>query len=1010
MSRDRPQANETGRPTCLIVLGMHRSGTSALVRVTNLLGYALPATPLAGKATSNPLGHWESLAINRLNDDILAAADLKWRSLEPIGDGWQSADRQAGMRARALDTVAQEYGSAPFFVLKDPRLSLFLPFWLSVLDEFGAQVRIVSLTRDPVECAASLEVRNGLSMPFSELLWLRYVLEGERASRVIRRAHVSYDQLLSDWRLAAEKMRREAEVVFPITEDAAMADIDAFLSPDERHHRADPGQSRASWVRIVAGIMTRWADEGENAADYATLDGIHAAFDDSFDQLGDALQVGVESAVRATKSLALRNRSDRALKDAKLVQSAQLKQIKDLSDTLAADRALLEDTRETAKAATLTNATLAAEILTQRRNLFRAQRAARRDLASRERVFAAEQAQIRDLAAVQAATIERLEGEIRLARDAADCDRGQIVERDARIDGLNAVIEAQDMRLMNQEAEAATACRRAEAAERRLARIVLRANTAWMLRQRLEARDREIKANAAELTSLAGALATATATGAELGQRMILLEDSYREAEHRLAMTAEEAAAAQVKARIDGVRHAQSVARYQAAIHERDSALSARRPIWPLRSAAEGGTQEPDFDEDHALVAASDLFDPVYYLGWYPDVAAAGADPVRHYLESGAQEGRDPGPSFSSRGYLRLAPDVAAASLNPLLHYLRSGIFEGRQAPTPAEEQREHDRAQIAGCTLFDAGWYRETYTDLPASADAAADYRDRGVSGDRDPSPLFSSEAYLAASTDVRALGINPLLHYLRHGLNEGRPAPTRAEHQRVRDTEDIRADPWFDEAWYLATYPEVAHSGKDAAAHYLVAGVGGMFDPSPAFSSAAYLDASPDVRVAGANPLLHYRRHGQGEQRFVIDVAGWARMASIALIADSDLFDAAWYLDRYSDVRLAGDDPAAHYMDRGWSEGRDPGPGFSTVCYLDAMSATGEQCGNPLLHYLMHGRHEGRPIVPAPSAEMNALVGAVAAHPVQCRLVCQAEPWSAAGEICGRPPLYRDRRGPSP
>jgi hypothetical protein len=65
----------------------------------------------------------------------------------------------------------------------------------------------------------------------------------------------------------------------------------------------------------------------------------------------------------------------------------------------------------------------------------------------------------------------------------------------------------------------------------------------------------------------------------------------------------------------------------------------------------------------------------------YPDVAEVGIDPVEHYLFHGARELRDPGPSFSTAGYLALYPDVGEAGQNPLVHYLAFGRAEGRVAP-----------------------------------------------------------------------------------------------------------------------------------------------------------------------------------------------------------------------------------------------------------------------------------------------------------------------------------------
>jgi glycosyltransferase involved in cell wall biosynthesis len=80
----------------------------------------------------------------------------------------------------------------------------------------------------------------------------------------------------------------------------------------------------------------------------------------------------------------------------------------------------------------------------------------------------------------------------------------------------------------------------------------------------------------------------------------------------------------------------------------------------------------------HALVRDSGLFDAEWYLDQYEDVRRAGLDPVTHYLEVGAFEGRDPSPHFDSDWYLRAYPDVDRAGVNPLVHYLEAGRREGR--------------------------------------------------------------------------------------------------------------------------------------------------------------------------------------------------------------------------------------------------------------------------------------------------------------------------------------------
>lgn len=72
-------------------------------------------------------------------------------------------------------------------------------------------------------------------------------------------------------------------------------------------------------------------------------------------------------------------------------------------------------------------------------------------------------------------------------------------------------------------------------------------------------------------------------------------------------------------------------------------------------------------------------FDPIYYLFWYRDVATNGMDPLRHFLDHGWREGRDPSAGFSTRGYLAANRDVARARVNPLIHFLENGFAEGRR-------------------------------------------------------------------------------------------------------------------------------------------------------------------------------------------------------------------------------------------------------------------------------------------------------------------------------------------
>ena len=89
---------------------------------------------------------------------------------------------------------------------------------------------------------------------------------------------------------------------------------------------------------------------------------------------------------------------------------------------------------------------------------------------------------------------------------------------------------------------------------------------------------------------------------------------------------------------------------------------------------------------DLHLIRSSGLLDEVWYLKKNPDVANAQVNPVLHYLQYGAYEGRDPSPNFSSRWYLDTYEDVKKNGINPFVHYLRYGKKEGRTTqPRPIE-------------------------------------------------------------------------------------------------------------------------------------------------------------------------------------------------------------------------------------------------------------------------------------------------------------------------------------
>ena len=286
------------RKTAILVAGMHRSGTSAVSRILNLLGCALPKT-LSSAGPDNPSGFWESLAIKELNDSILASAGSAWDDWETLDARWYESPIAEEFRDRARTTLADEFGDCRLFVLKDPRICRLLPFWIDSLGEFGAEPFIVTPVRNPLDVAMSIEVRNGIDRSIGLLLWLRHHLDAEMTTRDLRRVYVRYERLISEPHAIADEMGDGLGIVWPRRSTDSNIEIDDFLSPALRHHRTGDdaflGNPRlSSWIRDSFEIFDRWASGGHSDADQTTLDGIRSSFNAATPAFGRALAVGVK--------------------------------------------------------------------------------------------------------------------------------------------------------------------------------------------------------------------------------------------------------------------------------------------------------------------------------------------------------------------------------------------------------------------------------------------------------------------------------------------------------------------------------------------------------------------------------------------------------------------------------------------------------------------------------------------------------------------------------------------
>lgn len=243
--------------TAYLVLGMHRSGTSAMTQLLSLAGAVLPENVMPGDE-HNAQGYFEPWKIALLNDERLRAAGSAWDDVFafPFRPLSRKDDRAWANRAMAL--VGEEYGEARFPLLKDPRVTVLLPLWRTVLADLDIAARCVIPVRHPLAVAGSLRRRDGFVEQKSVLVWTAYMLAAEAYTRDLPRAFVGYDALLADWRAQVDRIEAAHDAPLPALNERAARRIDKALAPDLRHNAASGELQALGWPGEIAARVLAW--------------------------------------------------------------------------------------------------------------------------------------------------------------------------------------------------------------------------------------------------------------------------------------------------------------------------------------------------------------------------------------------------------------------------------------------------------------------------------------------------------------------------------------------------------------------------------------------------------------------------------------------------------------------------------------------------------------------------------------------------------------------------------
>lgn len=230
-------SRDAGRKA-VVILGMHRSGTSALGGALSRLGVDF-GRHLTPPAKDNPRGYFEHPQIVALHDELLRALGSRWDDDRPFPPGWAMTQIAAEIRSLLIDLLKRDFGDVPLFGIKDPRMCRLVPLWSPIFESLGVEPHFILIARHPWEVAESLARRNGLESSKSYLLWLDHTLQAERATRVCKRSLVSYEQVLTDPISVLDRLQAQLQLPL-LPPESVGASLREFLEPSLRHHRFAP--------------------------------------------------------------------------------------------------------------------------------------------------------------------------------------------------------------------------------------------------------------------------------------------------------------------------------------------------------------------------------------------------------------------------------------------------------------------------------------------------------------------------------------------------------------------------------------------------------------------------------------------------------------------------------------------------------------------------------------------------------------------------------------------------
>ena len=257
----------------LVVMGMHRSGTSALAGLLNHLGVEMGSFLMPAQERVNEKGFWEQEKVVSVHDRLLQYYGFSWDDPRPLPQDWWLQDFSQQCLEEISGIIAEDMKASTLWAIKDPRMCRLLPLWRLIFNRLNIEPMFLCIVRNPLEVAASLYSRDSMPKDLAILLWLQHNLEAVDGTSGYRRRFIGYGQLLNQ----REKLVRGILRDFSIDLDSSTAVINKdgqFLSVKLRHHRISDAEldSDPSVSGIVGMVYRKLISAAEAGTDLSNND------------------------------------------------------------------------------------------------------------------------------------------------------------------------------------------------------------------------------------------------------------------------------------------------------------------------------------------------------------------------------------------------------------------------------------------------------------------------------------------------------------------------------------------------------------------------------------------------------------------------------------------------------------------------------------------------------------------------------------------------------------------